>query len=96
MYVTITTSLRSYEEYWYWPIIIQKVFFWKQVFEQHKKIYQHEGKCDDQQNLKYILDTSMVLTPEVVTDNSPNLPTYLKNIKTMLFWMKVVLKENHV
>ena len=27
-----------------------------------KKIYQHAGKCDDQQNLKVILDADMVST----------------------------------
>ena len=27
------------------------------------KIYQHPGKCDNQQNLKDILDTDMVSTP---------------------------------
>ena len=35
-----------------------------------KKIYQHEGKCDDQQNLKDILDAAMVSTLEEVTDVS--------------------------
>ena len=39
-----------------------------------KKIYQHEGKCDNQQNLKYILDADMVSTPEGVTDNNANMP----------------------
>ena len=62
MYVKITTSWRSYEYYWYWPIIMQKVFFWTQTFEQHKKIYQHAGKCDDQKNLKDNLDSAMVYT----------------------------------
>ena len=38
-----------------------------------KKIYQHAGKCYDQQNLKDILDDAMVSTLEGVTDNSPNL-----------------------
>ena len=28
-----------------------------------KKIYQHAGKCYDQQNLKNIIDASMVSTP---------------------------------
>ena len=28
-----------------------------------KKIYQHAGKCGDQQNLKDILDAALVLTP---------------------------------
>ena len=37
-----------------------------------KKIYQHAGKCDDQQNLKDIIDTAILFTPEGVTDNSPN------------------------
>ena len=28
-----------------------------------KKIYQHAVKCDDQKNLKYIIDYAMVYTP---------------------------------
>ena len=51
------------------------------MFEQHKYIYQHAGKCDDQQNLKYILDAAMVLTPEVVTDDSPNIPMTSTSVK---------------
>ena len=39
-----------------------------------KYIYQHVGKCDYQQNLKYVLYDSMVSTPYGVTDNSPNVP----------------------
>ena len=34
-------------------------------------IYQRAGKCDDEQNIKDILDTAMVSTPEVVTYVSP-------------------------
>ena len=37
-----------------------------------KKIYQHAGKFDDQQNLKYIIDAAILSTPEGFTDNSPN------------------------
>ena len=37
-----------------------------------KKIYQHAGKCDDQQNLKDIIDAAILSTPEGVIDNSPN------------------------
>ena len=37
-----------------------------------KKIYQHAGKCDDQQNLKDIIDYAILSTPEGVIDNSPN------------------------
>ena len=36
-----------------------------------KKIYQHAGKCDDQQNLKDIIDAAVLSTPEGVTDNIP-------------------------
>ena len=37
-----------------------------------KKIYQYAGKCDDQQNLKDILEAAILSTPEGLTDNSPN------------------------
>ena len=37
-----------------------------------KKIYQHAGKCDDQQNLKYILESVILSTSERFTYNSPN------------------------
>ena len=39
-----------------------------------KKIYKHAGKCDDQQNIKDVLDAAMVLTQEGVIDNIPNVP----------------------
>ena len=44
------------------------------MFEQHKNIYQHAGKCDNQQNIKDVLDADMMSTPEGVTDKTPNLP----------------------
>ena len=39
-----------------------------------KKIYQQAGKCDGQQNLKDIIDSAMVSTPEEVKDDSPHVP----------------------
>ena len=39
-----------------------------------KKIYQHAGKCDDQQNLKDILEADLLSTPQGVTYDSPNMP----------------------
>ena len=39
-----------------------------------KKIYQHAGKCDNQQNLKDILDAAIVSTTEEFTDESPDVP----------------------
>ena len=46
-----------------------------------KKIYQHTGKCDDQQNLKDIIDAAIIYTPEGVTDNSPNVHMTSKPVK---------------
>ena len=44
----------------------------KNVWTTLKK-YQNTGKCDDQQNLKDIIDAAMAFNPDGVTDNSPNL-----------------------
>ena len=46
-----------------------------------KKIYQHAGKCDDQQNLKDIIDAAILSTPEGVTDNSLNVHMSSKPVK---------------
>ena len=37
-----------------------------------KKIYQHAGKCVDQQNLRDIKNSDILSNLEGVTDNSPN------------------------
>ena len=37
----------------------------------HQKNYKQAGKCDDQQQLKDILETGKVYTPEGFTNNSP-------------------------
>ena len=52
---------------------MHQIFFWKQIYDQHKSIYQHAGKCDDQKNLKDFIYADMVSTPEGVTDNSLNM-----------------------
>ena len=46
-----------------------------------KKIYEHAGKCDDQQNLKDIIDAAILSTLEGVTDNSPNVHMTSKPVK---------------
>ena len=48
-----------------------------------KKIYQHAGKCDDQQNLKDIIDAAMVSTLEGVIDYSPNVPMTSTPVKKL-------------
>ena len=37
----------------------------------HQKKYKQAGKCDDQQQFKYILEAAMVSTTEGLTENSP-------------------------
>ena len=37
-----------------------------------KTIYLHAGKCDDQNNLKDIIDAAIISNPEGVTYHSPN------------------------
>ena len=39
--------------------------------EKIKKVYKHSSKCDEQKQLKVILEAAMVSTPEVFTDDSP-------------------------
>ena len=46
-----------------------------------KNIYQHAGKCDDQKNLRDIIDAVILSTPEGVTDNSPNVHMTSKPVK---------------
>ena len=46
-----------------------------------EKIYQHAGKCDDQKNLKDIIDAAILSTPEGATDNSPNVHMTSKPVK---------------
>ena len=42
-----------------------------------KKIYQHAGKCDDQQNLKYIIDAAILIVYWIVMKNKSSALTRL-------------------
>ena len=46
-----------------------------------RKIYQHAGKCDDQEEFKYILEADMVSTPEEITDDSHIFPMTQTTVK---------------
>ena len=46
-----------------------------------KNIYQHAGKCDDQQNLKDIIGAAMVSNPEEIKDISPSLRIIQTTVK---------------
>ena len=49
-----------------------------------KKIYQHSGKFDDQQNLKDVLDAAMVSTPEEIIYDSPSFPMTSTPVKNQV------------
>ena len=51
------------------------------VLNNIKQIYQHDGKCDDQQKFKYILEDAMVSTPEEITCEIPSLPMTQTTVK---------------
>ena len=71
-----------------------------------KKIYQHTGKCDDQQNLKDIIEATLLSTPEVFIDNSTNVhmtATPFKNqvivnnyVYSQTYWMFNLKQKNVV
>ena len=42
----------------------------RKCLENIKKLYKQAGKCDNQKQCKDILESSMVSSPEVFTDNS--------------------------
>ena len=46
-----------------------------------RKIYQHAHDCDDQLNLKDIIDAAMVSTPEGFIYKSPNVPLISTSVK---------------
>ena len=61
-----------------------------------KNIYQHAGKCDDQQNLKDILEAALLSTPEGLTDNShnvhiPSTPVKKPSVRKSLCLFKNIL-----
>ena len=73
-------------EYRMKTIGIDQSLFTMSSFEQKclnniQKIYQHAGKCDNQENLKDILDATIVSTPEGVTDNTTNMPITSTSVK---------------
>ena len=49
--------------------------------ENIKKLYKQDGKCDNQQQLKDILEADMVSTPEGFTNNIPISPMISTPIK---------------
>ena len=65
------------------------------MFEQHKNIYQHAGKCDNHQNLKDIIDAAMVSNLEEVIDDSPNVPMKSKPVKNQVLGNNCVYSSTY-
>ena len=66
-------------------IVIDQLLYNRFSFEHKclnniKNIYQHARKCEDQQNLKYILDAAIVSTPEDVTSTPVKKPSSRKSL----------------
>ena len=61
-----------------------------------KNIYQHEGKCDDQQNLNDILDADMVSTPEEIIDDSPSFIMTQTKIKNQVLGNHCVFSPTYL
>ena len=56
-------------------------YFERRCMNNIKNIYQHAGKCDDQQNIKDIIDAAILSTTEVVTYNISNVHMASKPVK---------------
>ena len=56
------------------PSLSNNAVYEHKCLENIKKLYKQAGKCDYQQQFKYILEAAMVYNPEVFTDNGPISP----------------------
>ena len=59
----------------------KKSIYEHKCLEKIKRLYKQAGKCEYQQQFKYIVEDAMVSTPEVFTDNSPISPMNTTPIK---------------
>ena len=53
----------------------------QKCLEKIKRLFKQAGKCDDQQQLKDIIDDAMVSTTGIFTDNSPISPVTSAPVK---------------
>ena len=60
-----------------------------------KNVYQHVGKCDDQQILKDILYAAMVLTPQEVTGDISNVPMTSTPVKKQVLVIHCVFSPTY-
>ena len=56
------------------PSLSNNAIYEHKCLENIKRLYKQTGNCDNQQQLKDILEADMVSTPEGFTDNIPTSP----------------------
>ena len=74
--MNIIQRLLVFNNHWATGLLLNTIFV-----NNIKKIYQHAGNCDNQQNLKDILDADMMSTPEEFTDDSPHVTMTSTQVK---------------
>ena len=52
------------------PYLSNNALYEHKFLENIKKLYKKSGKCDYQQQFKYIIEATMVSTPEEFADNN--------------------------
>ena len=73
-YFSITAAKISRTDHWHSTVLNKSAIYEHKCLENIKKLYKQPGKCDDQQQFKDILESAIVSTPGVFTDNSPIYP----------------------
>ena len=63
------------------PYLRNNTIYEHKCLENIKILYKQAGKCDEQQQLKDIIEADMVSTPEGLTNNSPISPMKSKPVK---------------
>ena len=51
-------------------LLSNSAIFEHRCLQNINKLYKNSGKCGDQQQLKYIIESNMISTPEFFTDNT--------------------------
>ena len=75
--------------------LYKRSYFEHRCIKNIKNIYQHAGKCDDQHNLKDIIDADILYTPEGVTDHIPNFHMTSKPVKNQVLGNHCVYSQKY-
>ena len=76
--------------------LCNRSYFEHKILNNIKNIYQHADKCDDQQNLKDIIDAAMVSNPEDIIYDSPSLPMTQTTVKNQVLGNHCVFSPTYL